>query len=262
MAKLHIENKKHSLLTDEAQELLCFATMSESESWKDILNLYAKLKEKNAPKKVLMLLEDIGQCDYTSMHASMGDGLYFDTSELIGDGDNEDVRYENTLPLEVKYHIEQLLKPENQVNIRDLYGKFNYSDQDQAILLTINEKPEKILDKVIQVKLVDSENEHQKFAAQLNGYFSCDLNPFESFSLIQSLDKNFGLEYVGLGASLLFFIKTSMFTSNKLDTLFLELDKIYSFNSKISAQLKQHLLHQDYFILPYTESLDVFDLND
>ena len=176
MAKLHIENKKHSLLTDEAQELLCFATMSESESWKDILNLYAKLKEKNAPKKVLMLLEDIGQCDYTSMHASMGDGLYFDTSELIGDGDNEDVRYENTLPLEVKYHIEQLLKPENQVNIRDLYGKFNYSDQDQAILLTINEKPEKILDKVIQVKLVDSENEHQKFAAQLNGYFSCDLN--------------------------------------------------------------------------------------
>ena len=53
-----------------------------------------------------------------------------------------------------------------------------------------------------------------------------------------------------------------MFTSNKLDTLFLELDKIYSFNSKISAQLKQHLLHQDSLILPYTESLDVFDLNE
>lgn len=261
MTKLHIENKKHSLLTDEAQELLCFATISGLESWKDILNLYSELKEKNAPKKVLMLLEDIGQCDYTSMHASMGDGLYFDTSGLIGEGD-DDVSYENTLPLEVKYHIEQLLKPENQVNIRDLYGKFNYSDKDQSTLLKINEKPEKILDDVIQVKLVSSENEHQKFAAQLNGYFSCDLNPFESFSLIQSLDKNFGLEYIGLGASLLFFIKTPMFTSNKLDTLFIELDKIYSYDLKISVQLKQHLLHQDYLILPYTESLDVFDLND
>lgn len=148
------------------------------------------------------------------------------------------------------------------VNIIDLYGKFNYSDTDQSILLKINAKPEKILDDVIQVKLVSSENEHQKFAAQLNGYFSCDLNPFESFSLIQPLDKNFGLEYIGLGASLLFFIKTPMFTSNKLDALFIELDKIYSYDLKISVQLKQHLLHQDYLILPYTESLDVFDLKD
>lgn len=77
MTKLRIENKKYSLLTDEAQELLCFATISELGAWKDILNLYSELKEKNTPKKVLMLLEDIGQCDYTSMHASMGDGQYY-----------------------------------------------------------------------------------------------------------------------------------------------------------------------------------------
>lgn len=262
MAKLHIENKTNTLLTDEAQKLLCFATISESKSWKDILNLYSELKEKNAPKKVLMLLEDIGQCEYTSMHASMGDGLYFDTSELIEEGENEDVSYENTLPFQVKYHIEQLLKLENQVSIRDLYGKFNYSDRDLSILMQINVQPEKILDEVIQLKLVNTETEPQKFAAQLNGYFSCDLTPFESFSLIQCLDQNFGLEYIGLGASLLFFIKTPMFTSNKLDALFLELDKIYSFNQKISAQLKQHLSDHDYFILPYVDSLDVFNLDE
>lgn len=261
MTTLNIENKANTLLSDEAQELLCFATISESKSWKDVLNLYLEIKAKNAPKKVLMLLEDIGQCEYTSMHASMGDGLYFDTSEIIEEGEDEDISYYNTLPFQVKYHIDQLLRSENKVNIRDLHGKFNYSDQDLSVLLKINEQPEKILDEVIQIKLVDSENDHQKFAAQLNGYFSCDLSPFESFSLIQYLDNNFDLEYVGLGASLLFFIKKPSFTLEKLDSLFEELDNIYSYNQETSSRLKQHLSDHNYMILPYVDSLDIFDLD-
>lgn len=261
MTTLNIENKANTLLSDEAQELLCFATISESKSWKDVLNLYLEIKAKNAPKKVLMLLEDIGQCEYTSMHASMGDGLYFDTSEIIEEGEDEDISYYNTLPFQVKYHIDQLLRSENKVNIRDLHGKFNYSDQDLSVLLKINEQPEKILDEVIQIKLVDSENDHQKFAAQLNGYFSCDLSPFESFSLIQYLDNNFDLEYFGLGASLLFFIKKPSFTLEKLDSLFEELDNIYSYNQETSSRLKQHLSDHNYMILPYVDSLDIFDLD-
>jgi len=261
MTTLNIENKANTLLTDEAQELLCFATISESKSWEDVLDLYLEIKAKNAPKKVLMLLEDIGQCEYTSMHASMGDGLYFDTSEIIKECEDEDISYYNTLPFQVKYHIDQLLRSENKVSIRDLHEKFNYSDQDLSVLVKINEQPEKILDEVIQVKLVDSENDHQKFAAQLNGYFSCDLSPFESFSLIQYLDNNFDLEYVGLGASLLFFIKKPSFTSEKLDSLFEELDKIYSYNQETSVKLKQHLSDHDYIILPYVDSLDIFNLD-
>ncbi|UUS56969.1 MULTISPECIES: hypothetical protein [unclassified Acinetobacter] len=261
MTTLNIEKKANPLLSDEAQELLCFATISESKSWKDVLNLYLEIKAKNAPKKVLMLLEDIGQCEYTSMHASMGDGLYFDTSEIIEEGEDEDISYDNTLPFQVKYHIDQLLRSENKVNIHDLHGKFNYSDQDLSVLLKINEQPEKILDEVIQIKLVNSENDHEKFAAQLNGYFSCDLSPFESFSLIQYLDKNFDLEYVGLGASLLFFIKKPSFTLEKLDSLFEELDNIYSYNQETSSRLKRHLSDHNYMILPYVDSLDIFDLD-
>ncbi|MFH3675840.1 hypothetical protein WAH59_21990, partial [Acinetobacter baumannii] len=80
---------------------------------------------------------------------------------------------------------------------------------------------------VIQVKLVNIQTETKKFAACLNGYFTCDLNPFESFSLIEHLDQNYGLEYVGLGASLLFFIKTSKFDANKTPQLLNELSNFY-----------------------------------
>ena len=262
MTTFNIKNKENPLLTEEAQELLCFATISEAKSWKDVVKLYQEIKAKSIPKKVLMLLEDIGQCEYTSMHASMGDRLYFDTSDILKDSADDDISYDNTLPFQVKYHIDQLLRSENQVSIYDLYGRFNYSDQDLSILVKINEQPEKILDEVIQVKLVDAENDYQKFAAQLNGYFTCDLSPFESFSLIQYLDTNFDLEYVGLGASLLFFIKKPSFTLAKLDSIFEVLDKIYSYNQETSARLKQHLLDHDYIILSYVDSLDIFDFDE
>lgn len=85
MTILDIKEKENSLITDDAHELICYATISEISSWKDVTNLYSELKQKHLPKKVLLLLEDIGQCQYTSMHASMGDGLYFDTSELVED---------------------------------------------------------------------------------------------------------------------------------------------------------------------------------
>jgi len=259
MTILSIKEKENSLITDDAHELICFATISEINSWKDVLNLYSEIKQKHLPKKVLLLLEDIGQCQYTSMHASMGDGLYFDTSELVED--DSEASWDNTRPLELQYHIEQLLKPENYIDFNNLPKKLNYCDEDQSTLLQINAEPEKILDEVIQVKLVNSKTENQKFAACLNGYFSCDLNPFESFSLIQHLDQNYGLEYVGLGASLLFFIKTPKFDANKAPQLLNELSNFYQFNQSTHTQLEQHLSKHEYLILPYVESLEVFDLD-
>lgn len=259
MTILDIKEKENPLITDDAHELICYATINEIDLWKDVVNLYSEIKQNNFPKKVLLLLEDIGQCQYTSMHASIGDGLYFDTSELVED--DSEASWDNTRPLELQYHIEQLLKPENYIDFNNLPKKLKYSDEDQATLLQINAEPEEILDEVIQVKLVNSETETQKFAACLNGYFSCDLNPFESFSLIQHLDQNYDLEYVGLGASLLFFIKTPKFDANKTPQLLNDLSNFYQFNQSTHTQLEQHLSNHEYLILPYVESLEVFDLD-
>ena len=62
----------------------------------------------------MLLLEDIGQCEYTSMHASMSDGLYFDEADnQLSDSEDDGFHAENFRPSEVNYHIEQLLKLEN-----------------------------------------------------------------------------------------------------------------------------------------------------
>ena len=75
--------------------------------------------------------------------------------------------------------------------------------------------------------------------------------------MIEHLDQNYGLEYVGLGASLLFFIKTSKFDANKTPQLLNELSNFYQFSQTTHNQLEQHLSNHEYLILPYVESLEV-----
>lgn len=52
------------------------------------------------------------------MHASMGEGLYFDTTEFVED--DSAASWKNTRPLELQYHIEQLLKRENYIDFNKL----------------------------------------------------------------------------------------------------------------------------------------------
>lgn len=95
--------------------------------------------------------------------------LYFDTTELVED--DSVASWENVSTFRASISIfEQLLKPENYLNFNNLPKKLNYGDEDQATLLQINAEPEKILDEVIQVKLVNIQTETQKFAACLNEF--------------------------------------------------------------------------------------------
>lgn len=51
MTILDIKEKENSLITDDAHELICYATISEISSWKDVTNLYSEIKQKHLPKK-------------------------------------------------------------------------------------------------------------------------------------------------------------------------------------------------------------------
>lgn len=260
MAQLSITKKNNVAIEDKAQQLICYATIQQLQSWQAVLDCYTQLKQQHPKHRVLLLLEDIAQCNYTSMHAANHDRLYFDTTELT-EGQDDPI-WENIRPNEVQYHRQQLLLPENKVELKQLSDKLSYTEEDFAAVLQINQHPAAILDQVIEVKLVDGLNhDSEKFAAQLNGYFSCDLDPFECFALVQCLEQDFGFEYIGLGASLLFFIKTTHFDSTKIDQLFKQLDLLYHFPEAVKHQLQQQLLEQQHLILPYVESLETFDFD-
>ena len=264
MLNLRIIEKQYPAITDEAQALECYAQV-DTPDWPALIELYHQLKQQHAPSKVLFLLEDIAQCNYTSMHASMSDELYFDESEYIEDEDEdeddekEEIIIANIQPLAVQHYLQQLGKPKNQRVLTDLQHRFELGDEEQQLLQQINAQPQVILDQHIEIKLVNVATEADKFAAKLNGYFECDLKPAESYALIRHLDTQFGLEYIGLGASLLFFIKTSRFDTNKTAELLYSIAPIYQFNTDSIEFLQQHLLQQEHLILPFVESLETFE---
>ena len=55
MTVFRIKEKENSLITEDAHELICYATISEINSWNDVANLYSEIKQKHFPKKVLLL---------------------------------------------------------------------------------------------------------------------------------------------------------------------------------------------------------------
>lgn len=257
MTTLYLTEKNNALIDDQAQQLICYATIQQILSWQSLLDDYVNLKQQHPQHSILLLLEDIAQCHYTSMHAANQDQLYFDPSEII---EEDDAVWENIAPYTLQHHRQQLLHIDNQITLSQLSGKLNYTDDDFAALVQINQHPEAILAETVEVKLVSKQSRDcEKFAAQINGYFSCDLNPFECFALVQYLEREFALEYLGLGASLLFFVKTAQFDHNKINALFKQLELIYLFPEVITVQLKQLLLEQQHLILPYVESLEMFD---
>lgn len=54
MTVFRIKEKENSLITEDAHELICYATISEINSWNDVANLYSEIKQKHFPKKSII----------------------------------------------------------------------------------------------------------------------------------------------------------------------------------------------------------------
>lgn len=237
--------------------------------WDSMIKIYQQLKGK-VPEKVLLLLDDIPQCNYTSGHASYGDGLDFDWMQLeeySGLSDDEIDELAETIipPLATKYRVKQIEKYITEHSFSEKIEKNisktkYYGDEDFKALKYINQKPFEILFKedgrsnkrTVAVKLADVEKESLKIAEQPNGYFSCDLNTFENYFVIDELDK-FGYEFIGLGASMIYFIKTNEY-SNTNDTKVIEfISKAYSFSQQAREDYASFVSDNNYLVLPFTE---------
>ena len=241
------------------QQLEHFASITDIQAWSEVLTHYAALKQAHPQQKVLLILDDAGQCAYTAMHAGMGDDLYFDFDEsqdfqnLSAD---ERVLVEEDFELYAfNFRLQQLQKPALQQDLTAFATKLVYDAADWQVLCEMNANPLPMMDQEIQVKLFDAPSDALKLAAMPNGYFDCDLNPFENFALIQHLEQQYALEFMGIGAALLGFVKMPSFNPTNIPALIADLCVVYHFDEQHQKALAEHLSQQDYLILSYTEAL-------
>lgn len=237
--------------------------------WDSMIEVYKQLQGK-VTEKVLLLLDDIPQCNYTSMHASSKEELYFDWHKLeqyagLSDEELDKVDEAEIEPLEIAFRINQIQKCIEENSVDEMIARIAsktecYDSDDFKTLSYINQNPFEILfqedgrskKRTVAVKLADVATDSLKIAIQPNGYFADDIDTFENYFVITTLTK-FGYEFIGLGASMIYFIKTNEY-SNANDTQIIEfISKAYSFSQQAREDYASFVSEKNHLVLPFTE---------
>lgn len=260
MAKIKLNIRQDEQIDLDVHQFKHYADIVEIQSWAELLESYLALKQEVKPKKVFLVLDDRSQAEYTSMHAQLGDKLYFDDSQYfegiedIGSRESHLIESNVVTPLVFQHHVQQLSHLDHQRSFESLVGKMqHYDESDLEALVYFNENLLISINTEITVKIADVETEPLKLAMMPNGYFSCDFDSFENFAIIQQM-QHYGFEFIGLGASLLGWIKTSDFKAEKIEDLIQDLSVIYPLDLSHQKAMKALILKNNYLILPYSES--------
>lgn len=233
--------------------------ITDIQDWPEVLDVYRRLKQQYAPYRLLFTLDDEGQAQYTSMHAGMQGVFYLELD------DEEETDDDAIAAGEFKHHVEQLNNPNHQVGLAACSAKMSVlNDDGRQALVLINQNPCPVLDRSLSVLAGESDCEPLKLALLLNGYFQSDFNPFENLALIH-LMADFGFEFMGIGASLLGFIKTDGFDPKRLPDLMDEVAAVYHLTDEYKETLMRLWQDRDYAVLPYSDSaaelLDFYQQN-
>ncbi|CAD7286714.1 hypothetical protein [Campylobacter suis] len=242
-----IEENKIKGMSVDSSELYKFATLKTERNMKATILAYEELLAKYPTKRPLFIFENTTQCEYTSSHAATGE-FFFDVDEYnrsFANGAAEIKKFE---------HILRILNTQN-TSLSDFYGKINLNKNDAfKALAELSYNDAKFLEEDIIVHLCPTKKSSECFARMINGYFVDDLQPHQSYALINFVC-SFAYEFIGIGANLMLFYKQNPLEKNRAKELFVELEKLYALNEKQLQEAIGFLVEsKKYLLLPYTNS--------
>lgn len=174
--------------------------------------------------RVLCTLDDIGQCGYTSMHASMNQRI-----DLDDDGtDDERPAAEHARSLRRLAHVAaQLDVDAHRVDWTTLAGTLECSDADIQALAARNADPDAVLDDEVHVLQTPVARDDLVIAGLPNGYFRFDWDIFQNHALARRLLDQHGYRLFGIGASWLGFVHDHPLPATAATALIADLRCIY-----------------------------------
>ncbi|RZI66244.1 MAG: hypothetical protein EOP79_08450 [Variovorax sp.] len=176
--------------------------LSDVASLAEVLACLDDLHRRDPAHRFLCTLDDLGQCCYTSMHASEDDLLQPEDDDVEVDFDD---------PLSLHAHearrlthvLAQLDAPALRRDWRDLADARQSAQADVDALVAMNRDPDRVLahDDVVYVQRLPAPRNDLLIAGLPNGYFSADWNVFQNHALIRHLEAAHGYRFFGIGAS-------------------------------------------------------------
>jgi len=254
---LDIENTKHEIICDSF-------LVTDISSFQELEDLYREYNKQYNGNTVLLTLDDLGQAQYTSMHATM--------SQDLDDTEGYDLSNIDPRTFEEGEHLGYLsTKSEFFIRRSNFERKVegsSFSDacnrgltidnEETSLLETIHKSPMEFLDSEVVIKIVPVKKSYMAVSAFPNGYFTSDLNPFENYSVAKHLSENYGYKLFGIGASLLGFIRDNGLSD--AESKLLEVDLANLYNQKQSEPTIGRLVNlakeNNFLFLKYVEYLE------
>ena len=227
----------------------------------DLIDEVKKLEIESNKFKYIITLDDIGQASYTSMHSKMSNELdggdWFSTENIDSSWLDEGYPRED-LNFDQRFTIRQMGFKHGLSNTKyeDIFNKNIYLDQESRTeIIDANQNLLSLMDKEAYLLKIPVEFNYEAIFSFPNGYFSCDLSPFENYHLAKHLEENYDYRLFGIGASYISFIKGSRFTLQTVDSLLELLKKLYikDNDNKLVEFLKDTIINQEYLTLRYSE---------
>ena len=250
------------LIETPSEDFLCSRyRLDEVPSTAQLLEQLSLLSDQYPEFRFLITLDQIGQACYTSMHSTLNFDLDetegYDLSELSEDC-FEEGEHKGYLSFEQEFFIRKgnFEKQLPNVSFEDICLKgISYKTDGPNNTPCYKQELSFIIDRESYILKVPVSRAYETMYAFPNGYFSCDLNPFENVYLAKLLEEKYFLELIGIGASYLAFKKTRELGSKEVQKLTELLSKVYQaqsdeeFNKEISTLLSSGNI----LILKYTE---------
>jgi hypothetical protein len=215
--------------------LLCDGYAVEgARSMADFIAAYREKCAAHPDAKLIATLDDLDQAFYTSGHAI--DAHHIDDTEGHDLGGLDPAAYENgahlgylTTTSEFPIRRANFLKKAAGVSFAGLAGKLMWDlDPNKPDVFALNAAPDDALAPVMLVQIVPVAMAADALCAFPNGYFTCDLSPFENHALARHLEERYGYALFGIGASYIGFLKTRALTGEEGAALAADLCSLFS----------------------------------
>ncbi|WP_166115155.1 hypothetical protein [Pseudoalteromonas sp. Z9A5] len=219
------------------------------------------LSQENQGYRFIMTLDDMGQASYTSMHSKMSndldDGTWLST-ENIDPSWMDGSFLRDDLSFDQQFLIRKLGFKHglSKVQLEDVFEKNLFlGHESKKEIIESNKNPLAIIDKEVYLLKVPVKYSYEAIFSFPNGYFSCDLSPFENYRLAEHLEKEYGFHLFGIGASYISFSKGPDFDAQKIEMLLEFLAKIYLKNEdkEFIDFMRLSILNRDILTLRYSE---------
>ncbi|MEU1428003.1 hypothetical protein ABZ412_13100 [Nocardia sp. NPDC005746] len=236
------------------------ARIDEVDSFSELLTAVDSLRGKYAPARLLCSLDGVGQCQYTSIHASFDDRLGYEEHEFEEDDFTAAHHADNA-------HIDRIAAvlddPDLRVEWEALAGTRNGdgAETDVKALVEVNRQPDRAVDEVVVVQRVPVSRDDLALVGIPNGYFEGDWDTFQNHAMARRMAIH-GYRHIGTGASLLGFDRPTAPTSEQAQAVVADLASLYGApDSSAWSELATTLCGQRILLIGYTEDFaDTLDI--